>query len=777
MEMKPSDKPTTSKAAQSERTQSPASPTFSKTVSSPIAPMNMGSKSPSTASSTTNTPTLGQIGKQGSMNFRHSYLYDSDADDQTFLLRTPSIRSHKFIIIPATSTMVQDKKFPTAMSTTSLTSLQKLPLRSPTNQNLSELIATPSTPTPSTPSPKASINKFRAQPTTTTTSTSPSLLSRSDVIHHQLNVPETRRVKPTASNVNTSVKFTIEDYESDNATDATMSATTAAVSTTNAPTTMAKSSSSTLDALYSSNIPAITSIYSASSNNNSNFTLPSQSTSTQLLLSSPSSTTSVSPPSSALTRAQPSSSVRPVSALLVSSSSAHNNFASGIASANGTPSLGIGLRPRNDRNSSMRSVVSAYLSDPNELTINSFIQQDADSSSYLYRDSTANQIFSDVTSVRSLASIGIGSTDGRKIVIKRVPQTPTELLNIVNPPTPQLPGVDDDDDDSLMDMSDETSNLKPRNQHWGNKMQFVLACIGYSVGLGNVWRFPYMCYKSGGGVFLVPYCIILIICSIPLLFMELSIGQYTGRGPIGALGQLCPLFKVDYGGIYFFQLMDHYAASVTIMFLAFCQMIAIAWFYGTGRLSKNVKQMTGKAPSLYLKSCWILCGPCLLFAIWILSLINYKEPTYHNGKYTYPDWAYGIGWMFASFSLVCIPYYAIINLWKAQGSSLTERFQIALRPNIYECKICGEHHCEHDYPEQEQYMLTQELAGVYKATTPIHNHPQTTFPMTMGQKAGYNPMHLQQQESTLPRQEHVYEKPTTSVNNTVNGQPTTTSTR
>lgn len=67
------------------------------------------------------------------------------------------------------------------------------------------------------------------------------------------------------------------------------------------------------------------------------------------------------------------------------------------------------------------------------------------------------------------------------------------------------------------------------------------------------------------------------------------------------------------GGIYFFQLMDHYAASVTIMILAFCQMIAIAWFYGTGRLSKNIKQMTGRAPSLYLKSCWLIFGPCLLF--------------------------------------------------------------------------------------------------------------------------------------------------------------------
>jgi SNF family Na+-dependent transporter len=65
-------------------------------------------------------------------------------------------------------------------------------------------------------------------------------------------------------------------------------------------------------------------------------------------------------------------------------------------------------------------------------------------------------------------------------------------------------------------------------------------------------------------------------------------------------------------GIYFFQLIDHYAASVSIMFLAFFQTIAIAWFYGVGRLSKNVKQMTGKAPSLYFRSSWAISAPLLL---------------------------------------------------------------------------------------------------------------------------------------------------------------------
>ena len=84
---------------------------------------------------------------------------------------------------------------------------------------------------------------------------------------------------------------------------------------------------------------------------------------------------------------------------------------------------------------------------------------------------------------------------------------------------------------------------------WNNRQEFLLACVGYCVGLGNLWRFPYLAYESGGASFFIPYFVMLVVVGIPLLYMELSIGLITQRGPVHSFNALCPLFK---GNKYFF---------------------------------------------------------------------------------------------------------------------------------------------------------------------------------------------------------------------------------
>ncbi|XP_028269350.1 sodium- and chloride-dependent GABA transporter ine isoform X2 [Parambassis ranga] len=87
--------------------------------------------------------------------------------------------------------------------------------------------------------------------------------------------------------------------------------------------------------------------------------------------------------------------------------------------------------------------------------------------------------------------------------------------------------------------------LDPGTQRltWSGRLEFILASVGYAVGLGNVWRFPYLCYSSGGGAFMIPYVTMVLLCGVPLLFMEFTIGQYTRLGPVHAFAKICPLFK------------------------------------------------------------------------------------------------------------------------------------------------------------------------------------------------------------------------------------------
>ena len=73
---------------------------------------------------------------------------------------------------------------------------------------------------------------------------------------------------------------------------------------------------------------------------------------------------------------------------------------------------------------------------------------------------------------------------------------------------------------------------------WDNRTAFVLASIGSAIGLGNLWRFPYVCYAYGGGAFLVAYAICLVLAGIPLLMLEFAIGKKMNSAAPGAFRQV-----------------------------------------------------------------------------------------------------------------------------------------------------------------------------------------------------------------------------------------------
>ena len=76
---------------------------------------------------------------------------------------------------------------------------------------------------------------------------------------------------------------------------------------------------------------------------------------------------------------------------------------------------------------------------------------------------------------------------------------------------------------------------KSRSTFSGN-IGFVLAAAGSAVGLGNIWRFPYLAAKDGGGLFLLVYLILVLTFGFALLTTEIAIGRKTGQGPLTAYG-------------------------------------------------------------------------------------------------------------------------------------------------------------------------------------------------------------------------------------------------
>ena len=107
-------------------------------------------------------------------------------------------------------------------------------------------------------------------------------------------------------------------------------------------------------------------------------------------------------------------------------------------------------------------------------------------------------------------------------------------------------------------------------ERWSSRGAFIMAAVGSAVGLGNLWRFPAIAFKNGGGAFFIPYFVALISAGIPLMIVEYAIGQKYQGGAPQALAAVTSKFR----WVGWFALLV--GCTITLYYIV---VMAYAWHY------------------------------------------------------------------------------------------------------------------------------------------------------------------------------------------------------
>ncbi len=173
-------------------------------------------------------------------------------------------------------------------------------------------------------------------------------------------------------------------------------------------------------------------------------------------------------------------------------------------------------------------------------------------------------------------------------------------------------------------------------ESWSSRPAFLLAAIGAAVGFGNIWRFPALAYKYGGGAFFIPYILALMLIGFPLLLLEIALGQHLQTGDVGCFGSIDKRLRgVGLSAVLCgFIVTGYYVPLLSWVFRAFCESF--------GKMRNNWEDVSGADASdyffndiigmntlgddnrptrivftniLYLIISWVCIGACVAFGI------------------------------------------------------------------------------------------------------------------------------------------------------------------
>ncbi|KPJ50949.1 transporter [candidate division TA06 bacterium DG_26] len=154
-------------------------------------------------------------------------------------------------------------------------------------------------------------------------------------------------------------------------------------------------------------------------------------------------------------------------------------------------------------------------------------------------------------------------------------------------------------------------------ERWSSRTSFVMAAIGAAIGLGNVWRFPYVCYANGGGAFLIPYFVALLTAGIPLMILEYSIGHRMQGGAPFTFRKLNRNFEWIgwFALLVVFVLATYYTVILAWCFNYLVHSVKLAWGADAKHFfESSLLQLSGSVGELGTVRLPILLG---LVATWV----------------------------------------------------------------------------------------------------------------------------------------------------------------
>ena len=146
---------------------------------------------------------------------------------------------------------------------------------------------------------------------------------------------------------------------------------------------------------------------------------------------------------------------------------------------------------------------------------------------------------------------------------------------------------------------------KKQNEGFSSLFGFLLTVIGFAVGVGSLWRFPYVCGTNGGALFILTYVLVIVLVGIPLLTAEISMGYVSQKTAIGAYQTLKPgskWYMASYLHILVALLIFCYTVPIYVWVLAYIWRTATGFFAGldAAGIAQSFEALSGDPKTMFL---------------------------------------------------------------------------------------------------------------------------------------------------------------------------------